>query len=97
MGRGAQGVGGRETRIQTERIRIARILPQSPDPFQVSPFHRIRGGSAENSNRKNPEEEFAQKVLGCANECCTRSCAAQVNPRGSVRVHTESAVELHTS
>src|ERR1700692_4320931 len=83
MGRGAQRIGGRETAMRTERIGIARILPRPPGPFQVSAFHRVRRGFAENRNRKNPEEEFAQEILDGAKQCFTRICAAQVNRRTS--------------
>src|SRR5258708_6241946 len=79
MGRGTQRVGGGETRMQAERIGTARILPWPPGPLQVPRFHRIRGGSAKNRNRKNLEEESAQEVLDGANRCCTRICTAQVN------------------
>src|SRR6202140_697384 len=83
--------------MPTERIGVDRVLPLSSGPLQVPTFHRVRGGSAEDRNRKNPEEKSAQEVLGCANQCFARICTAQVNLERSARVHPDSGVEPHTS
>src|SRR5580692_2296814 len=62
MGRGAEGGGGGETWVQTQRRRADRVLPLAPCALQVSAFDRILRELAQDGDGKSFEERVAQEV-----------------------------------